>query len=113
MVKDLVDGRMTEVDKLAQVIRDLHGVEPTHVRSELIHETFRCDTVWDGTVEVFSIRGHPKAGIAYAWSHERDHGGRRWLAVLVVPPIKDAMDEVRASIAAEHVKDQSNGARSE
>jgi len=30
---------MTELYKLAKAIRDLYGVEPTHVRSEPIHET--------------------------------------------------------------------------
>ena len=30
---------MTEVGKLAQAIRDLHGVEPAHVRPEPIRES--------------------------------------------------------------------------
>jgi hypothetical protein len=30
---------MTDVDKLVQVIRDVHGVEATHVRSEPLRET--------------------------------------------------------------------------
>jgi hypothetical protein len=55
----------------------------------------------EGIVEVFALKGHPKAGVAYAWSHETDEGGRRCVAVLGVPPIKRAQDAVRASIAAE------------
>jgi len=48
--------------------------------------------------------GHyPKAGLAYAWSHETNDGGR-YVAVLGVPPIKSAQDAVRASIAAERTK---------
>ncbi len=92
---------MTEVDKLTKAIRDLHGVDATHARSESVHETFRGETVWDGVVEVFAIRGHPKAQLAYGWSHETDEGKRRYVAVLGVPPIKSAQDAVRASIAAE------------
>ena len=57
---------MTDVDKLVQVIRDLHGVEATHVRSESVRETFRGETVWDGIVEVFDVRGHPVASQAFA-----------------------------------------------
>jgi len=53
-------------------------------------------------VEVFALKGHPKAGLAYAWSHETDDGGRRYVAVLGVHPIKTAQDAVRVSIAAEH-----------
>jgi hypothetical protein len=92
---------MTERDKLAKAIRDLHGVEPTHVRSEPIRETFAGKTVWEGVVEVFSVRGHPTAGIAYAWSHETDEGGRRYVAVLGVPPVNGAVDAVRAAVMAE------------
>ena len=51
---------------------------------------------------MFALKGHPKAGLAYAWSYETDDGGRRYVAVLGVHPIKSAQDAVRVSIAAEH-----------
>jgi len=57
--------------------------------------------VWDGVVEVFGLKGHPKARLAYAWSHETDDGGRRYVAVLDVHKIRSAQDAVRASMAAE------------
>jgi len=93
-----------EVRHLQKAIRDLHGVEGTHLRSEPVHETFQGETVWEGIVEVFALKGHPKAGLAYAWAHATDDGGRRYVAVLGVPPIKSAADAVRAAIAAEHRK---------
>ena len=43
-------------------------------------------------MEVFALGGHPKAGLAYAWAHETDEGGRRYVAVLGVDPIKSARD---------------------
>jgi hypothetical protein len=92
---------MTERERLRRAIRNLHGVESTHLRSEPVHETFHGKTIWEDAVEVFALKGHPKAGLAYAWSHETDKGGRRYVAVLGVPPIKSAQDAVRASIAAE------------
>jgi len=92
---------MTDRERLRKAIRDLHGVEGTYLRSEPIHETFQGETVWEGIVEVFALKGHPKAGLAYAWSHETDEGKRRYVAVLGVPPIKSAQDAVRASIVAE------------
>ena len=51
-------------------------------------------------LEVFAVKGHPKAGLGYAWSHETDDGKRRYVAVLGVPPIESAQDVVRASIVA-------------
>jgi hypothetical protein len=90
-----------EITKLAEVIRELHGVEATHVRSEPVRETFRGETVWDGVVEVFDVTGHAVATRAFAWSHATDEGGRRYVAVLQLPAVVTAADAVRASIAAE------------
>jgi hypothetical protein len=92
---------MTEIIKLREVIRDLHGLASTHLRSEPVHETFSDQTVWEGVVEVFTVHGHPHAGFAYAWSHETDEGGRRYVAVLGVPPVESARDAVRAAVVAE------------
>jgi len=90
-----------EIERLQKAIRDLHGLESTHLRSESVRETFQGKTVWEGMVEVFTVTGHPKAELAYAWSHETDEGGRRYVAVLGLPPINSARDAVRAAIAAE------------
>ena len=77
-----------ETNRLRRAIRDLHGVESTHLRSVPVHETFQGETVWEGVVEVFALKGHPKAGLAYAWSHQTDEGGRRYVAVLGVDPMR-------------------------
>ena len=95
---------MSDIHRLQKVIRDLHGIESSHLRSEPVHETFQGQTVWEGVVEVFALKDHPKAGLAYAWSHETDPGGLRHVAVLGVPPVNSAQDAVRAVIAAEHVR---------
>ena len=87
--------------RLRLAVRDLHGLESEYVRSEPVHETFRGETVWDGVVEVFRVFGHSKATEVYVWSHETDDGGRRYVAVLGVPPVKTALDAVRAAVVAE------------
>jgi hypothetical protein len=94
----------SEARRLQKTIRDLHGVESTHLRSEPVCETFEGQTLWEGVVEVFALKGHPKAGLAYAWSQPTDDGGRRYVAVLGVNPIKSARDAVRVSLAAEYAK---------
>lgn len=93
---------MNEHARLQKAIRDLHGCDSSWVRSEPVHETFQGQTVWEGVVEVFALTGHPKAELAYAWCHETDPGGLRYVAVLGVPPVNSAQDAVRAAIAAEH-----------
>lgn len=93
---------MNDPTRLAEIVRQLHGVEAVHVRSDDVHERFQGQTVWEGTVEVFSIRGHPTASLAYAWTFEDDDGNTRHKAVLGVPPINSAVDAVRAAVAAEY-----------
>lgn len=90
-----------EVERLARAFRDLHGAEPTHIGSVHIVETFRGETAWEGDVELFELAGHPKATHGYAWSHETDSGGRKYVAVLRVPPITSPETAVRAVIANE------------
>jgi len=91
---------MTYIDELKDVIRKLHGCEAEHVESLPVTESFQGQTVWQGQVEVFNIRGHPKASRAYAWSHETDKG-KRYVAVLELPPVDSAQKAVRAAIIEE------------
>jgi hypothetical protein len=42
---------MTDRERLRQAIRNLHGVESTHLRSEPVHKTFQGTTVRKGVVE--------------------------------------------------------------
>jgi hypothetical protein len=95
---------VTERERLRKAIRSLHGVDSSYLRSEAVHETLQGEAVWDGIVEVFSIKGHPTAELAYAWSHETDDGGRRHVAVLGIPPVMSAADAVRVSTAGLHKK---------
>jgi hypothetical protein len=94
---------MTEVapTELKRAVESQHSGTATYVQSVPIHEEFEGKTVWDGTVAVFDLAGHPKATRAYAWSYERDDGKRRFFAVLHVPPITGPRDAVRAAIVAE------------
>ena len=66
-----------------------------------MHETFNSQTVWDGTVEVFDLADHPLAQVAFAWSHESDSGGRRYVAVLSAGKVNTPIAAVRAAIVQE------------
>ena len=57
------------IAKLQKAIRDLHGCESQYLETVPVKEMFQDKVVWEGDVEVFQIRGHPKAKRAYAWSH--------------------------------------------
>jgi hypothetical protein len=82
----------------------MHGCEATWVESVPVTETSGGETVWDGEVQVFQIQGHRGAQRAYAWSHATEGTTRRFVAVLGVGPVQDAVSAVRASIVAESRK---------
>lgn len=94
---------MTYIEELKDVIHKLHGVESTHKQSVPVKEVFRGETIWEGIVEVFELHGHPKADIAYAWTHDTDDPGepRRSVTVLHVPPAVSPITAVRLAIAQE------------
>jgi len=85
------------------VIRRLHGVESEHVESVPVVENFKGQTIWEGIVEVFDLKGHETAHRVYAWAHDTDdpEHPRRHVTVLHLHPIKSAQDAVRIAIAQE------------
>ena len=93
----------TYIEELRDVIRRLHGAEPTHVESIPVKETFHGRIVWDGIVEVFALHGHPNANKVYAWTQDTgdpDKPGRH-VTVLHAGPVTSAAWAVKVAIAQE------------
>jgi Protein of unknown function (DUF1524) len=98
-------GNLTEVDagQLKRAVEAQHGCTATLIQSVPVKETFGDKTVWEGTVHVFKINGHPEVRRAYAWSSPIEGSDkRRFFAVLHQPPVMSLADVVRAAIVAEH-----------
>jgi hypothetical protein len=99
---------MNDAKRLQQAIRDLHGLDSEYVESVSVHEIFQGRTVRQGTVDVFRVRGHPQAQLAYAWTYHGDDGTLHHVAVLGVPPINNAQDAVKAAVMAHIEKHRRN-----
>ncbi|HEY6803731.1 MAG TPA: hypothetical protein VI306_09145 [Pyrinomonadaceae bacterium] len=91
------------INKLQKAIRDLHGCESQYLETVEVTETFQGKTIWQGDVEVFQIRGHPKAKRAFAWSHVDGANDQqtRFITVLELPPVTSPETAVKAAIMAE------------
>jgi hypothetical protein len=93
---------LTYIEELRDVIRRLHGVDSSHVESVPIKESFHGKTVWEGVVEVFDLKSHPKAGRAYAWAYETANPKKpRHVVVLHLGPVTSPLLAVRAAIVEE------------
>lgn len=57
------------IPALQDAIKHMHGCDSIWLESVSVTEMFKDKVVWDGEVQVFALKGHPKAKRAYAWSH--------------------------------------------
>jgi hypothetical protein len=93
---------MTYIEELRDVIKRLHGVDSTHVESVPVKETFQGKTIWEGIVEVFDLKNHPKATRLYAWAYQTDNPKKpRHVTVLRMGPVDSPLLAVRAAIVEE------------
>jgi hypothetical protein len=65
-----------------------------------VHEKSGDETVWEGEVQVFDVKGHPKATRVYAWSHATTGTRRQFHAVLRLPPVDSPAMAVRTAVLA-------------
>jgi|SRR5215207_2829509 len=102
---------MTYLQELRDAIKRLHGCESKHLTTAAVVETFQGETVWKGEVEIFSLIDHPTAKRCFAWAHAtgEDDKGKRYVAVLELPPVVSAQTAVRAAIIDEARKQQKGG----
>jgi hypothetical protein len=95
------------IDYIAEIqtaFLNVHGCDATYVETIPVVEEFQGKTIWEGDVEVFNIRGHPKATRGYGWGYTTEvHGrSRRYMfAVLELPPVDSPQAAVKAVIISE------------
>jgi hypothetical protein len=95
------------VNQLAAAVESQHGGRAKLAAVVPVRDTFRGEPVWEGTVHVFDLEGHPSATRAYAWSSPIEGSDkRRFYAVLHLGGIRSPLDAVRAAIVAENRSNQ-------
>jgi hypothetical protein len=97
-------GKMQQshyIQHLQSVIRHLHGCESAHLGTEFVRELINGKIAWHQTVERFAVTGHPRAAHCYAWTNNYSNTqGQHYIAVLELPPIRNASDAVKYSMLA-------------
>ncbi len=90
-------------EELKKAVERLHSCTAQLIEAVEVEEAFQGQTVWEGVVHVFEIKGHPTAKRAYSWSSPIEGSTKRkFFAVLHVPPVASAQDAVRAAIVQEY-----------
>lgn len=95
----MIKKSQPKIKDLKEAVEKLHSCRASHIEDVIVIEKFGTDTVWEGIVAVFEIKGHDKANKCYAWSSPIEGSKkRRFYAVLDVSPIDSPQKAVRASI---------------
>jgi hypothetical protein len=93
---------MNGTDQLRQVVETRHGGTAIHVQSVPVYESNRGQTVWNGAVQVFSLKDSPSGATrAYASSYGLADGTRRLFAVLHAGPVTGPREAVRAAVVVQ------------
>jgi hypothetical protein len=79
----------------------LHGLDAIYVETIDVEDRMNGETVWEQSVAVFDLIGHPKASRAYSWSRPTAGTQYQFYAVLHVPPVDSPLQAVRAAVVAE------------
>lgn len=86
-----------------KVLRELFGCKGEHIESVRLAETYQGQRIWEGTVHVFLLIGHPTARRAYVWSHlVKGSRQRRFLAALHQGEIDSPQAAVREALARKY-----------
>lgn len=96
------------IARIEAAIMQLHGCDAIWHKTVPVHEVFPGQTIWKGEVEVFNLKGHPKARRCYVWLHRSDKNdkGRQIVTVLEIPPVESALAAVRVGTVANGKKRQ-------
>jgi hypothetical protein len=98
-VADLITMPLKNIKSLQRAIKPVDGCDSKYVDSIPVHEVFRRETAWQGTVEVFDLLSDEKAKRCYACQYE-DGKEIETVAILEIPPVDSPESAVRVAIAA-------------
>ncbi len=84
------------IEGFQHAIRQTHGVKSQLLTREPVVEKFQGETVWEGVVLVFALKGHPTSHLCYAWEVDG-----QVTTVLHTGPVDSPVKAVRASIIAD------------
>ena len=69
------------IASVQEVVQRLHKCQAVHCETVPVDETSHGKTRWRGNVEIFELKGHPKAKRCFAWLHEEGKT-KRYMALL-------------------------------
>lgn len=88
------------IECLTEAVTAMHGCDCSHLETAHVHEMMDAKTIWEGYIEVFTLKDHPEASKAFAWGFKDDAGEIQYIAVINKPPINSPREAVQAAIVS-------------
>ena len=86
------------VERLKMVVEQFNNCSAVPGSSKHVKEVFQGQTAWEGDVEVFDRKGHPKARRAYGSSYAEPE---QFITILKLPPVDSPKGAVKVGVACQ------------
>ena len=93
-------------ERLRSVIEQVHNCSAEHFASRRITEVYKGQVVWEGLVETFNLKGHPKASKCYSWRQGKN--GEEIATALNIRPIHTPADAIRAHLSLRNTEKENH-----
>jgi len=91
------------MNELKKAIFVEFNCESEWIRAVHVNEDWRGESIWEGDVQIFALKGLPGTQTAFAWSYTTADGRHATVVMLETPSVACAADAVRAAIAAGNI----------
>ncbi len=71
-----------------------------HLQTQPARLAIDGQVVWKGKVEVFQLKDHPQAKLAFGWGFQNDQKKIEYVTVIGIPPLDNPLSAVKAFVAS-------------
>jgi hypothetical protein len=87
------DGLLTAIENRAKC-------NAVHFQTQPVRLAIDGKEVWKGKVEVFQLKDHPQAKLAFGWGYQNDQKKIEYITVIGIPPLDNPLSAVKAFVAS-------------
>ena len=71
-----------------------------HFQTQPVRLAIDGQVVWKGKVEMFQLKDHPQAKLAFGWGFQNDQKKIEYVTVIGIPPLDNPLSAVKAYVAS-------------
>ena len=85
--------------KLLDAVMQHTNCTAVHIQTQPVRLYINTQLAWKGKVEVFQLKDHSQAKLAYAWGVKNDQKKMHYIVILGIPPLDSPLMAVKAYVA--------------